>query len=130
MPDHGLDAIALCTDQWQTRRSDGFRSQTGRYFSQLDVLDQQLADKTYMCGDNITIADFAIWPWYGQLVLGRLYSSGEFLDVESYTNVYRWARQLDKRPAVLRDHRHQAGRPAERTAEEIRGGPEVVPSDE
>lgn len=69
---------------------------------QLDVLDQHLADKTYMCGGVYTIADMAIWPWYGQLVLGRLYGVAEFLDVESYANVMRWAKAIDARPAALR----------------------------
>jgi GST-like protein len=69
---------------------------------QLDVLDRHLAENRFMVGDDYTIADIAIWPWYGQLVLGRLYGAGTFLDVESYTNVVRWARALDARPAVLR----------------------------
>ncbi len=69
---------------------------------QLDVLDRELADKTYIAGDDYTIADIAIWPWYGQLVLGRLYSAAEFLDVESYKNVMRWAKAIDERPAVKR----------------------------
>ncbi|WP_050604761.1 glutathione-dependent disulfide-bond oxidoreductase [Ruegeria sp. 6PALISEP08] len=69
---------------------------------QLDVLDQELAGKTFIAGDEYTIADMAIWPWYGQLVLGRLYSAAEFLDVESYKNVMRWAKEIDARPAVQR----------------------------
>ena len=69
---------------------------------QLDVLDRELADKTYIAGEGYTIADMAIWPWYGQLVLGRLYSAAEFLDVESYKNVMRWAKAIDARPAVQR----------------------------
>lgn len=69
---------------------------------QLDVLDRELADKTYIAGEDYTIADMAIWPWYGQLVLGRLYSAAEFLDVESYKNVMRWAKAIDARPAVQR----------------------------
>ena len=69
---------------------------------QLDVLDRELADKAYIAGDDYTIADIAIWPWYGQLVLGRLYSAAEFLDVESYKNVMRWAKAIDARPAVKR----------------------------
>ncbi|WP_170325879.1 glutathione-dependent disulfide-bond oxidoreductase [Ruegeria arenilitoris] len=69
---------------------------------QLDVLDRQLADNTYIAGEDYTIADMAIWPWYGQLVLGRLYSAAEFLDVESYKNVMRWAKAVDARPAVQR----------------------------
>lgn len=69
---------------------------------QLDVLDRHLAENTYMTGDDYTIADIAIWSWYGQLVLGRLYSAAEFLDVVSYKNVMRWAEAIDARPAVKR----------------------------
>ncbi|GAB4549602.1 MAG: glutathione-dependent disulfide-bond oxidoreductase [Ruegeria sp.] len=69
---------------------------------QLDVLDRELAQKPFIAGDDYSIADMAIWPWYGQLVLGRLYDAAEFLDVESYTNVMRWAKQIDARPAVQR----------------------------
>jgi len=69
---------------------------------QLDVLDRELADKTFIAGKEYTIADMAIWPWYGQLVLGRLYNAAEFLDVESYENVMRWAKAIDARPAVQR----------------------------
>lgn len=68
---------------------------------QLDVLDRHLAGHDYLV-DDYSIADMAIWSWYGQLVLGRLYSAGEFLDVESYTNVLRWAKAIDDRPAVKR----------------------------
>lgn len=69
---------------------------------QLDVLDRQLAENTFIAGEDYSIADMAIWPWYGQLVLGRLYSAAEFLDVESYKNVMRWAKAIDARPAVSR----------------------------
>ena len=69
---------------------------------QLDVLDRQLADNRYLCGDDYTIADIATWPWYGALVLGRLYDAAEFLDVASYQHVTRWAREIDARPAVQR----------------------------
>ena len=69
---------------------------------QLDVLDRQLAGNAFIAGEDYTIADMAIWAWYGQLVLGRLYDAGEFLDVESYANMVRWAKELDARPAVLR----------------------------
>ncbi|MCE8006491.1 glutathione-dependent disulfide-bond oxidoreductase [Aestuariivita sp.] len=69
---------------------------------QLDVLDRHLAENAYMAGEEYSIADMAIWAWYGQLVLGRLYDAGEFLDVESYKNVLRWAREIDARPAVSR----------------------------
>jgi len=69
---------------------------------QLDVLDRELAHKSYLAGESYTIADMAIWAWYGQLVLGRLYNAAEFLDVESYGNVMRWAKAIDARPAVQR----------------------------
>lgn len=69
---------------------------------QMDVLDRNLADRAFMSGSDYTIADMAIWSWYGQLALGRLYSAGEFLDVESYKNVVRWAKEIDDRPAVQR----------------------------
>ena len=69
---------------------------------QLDVLDKLLAERQFICGDEYTIADMAIWAWYGQLVLGRLYNAGEFLDVETYTQVVRWAQEIDARPAVRR----------------------------
>lgn len=69
---------------------------------QLDVLDKQLAQNTYVSGEEYTIADMAIWPWYGNLVLGKLYNAAEFLQVESYTNVVRWAKQIEAREAVQR----------------------------
>lgn len=69
---------------------------------QLDVLNKQLANNQFVVGDNYTIADMAIWPWYGNLVLGRLYDAAEFLQVESYSNVVRWAKMLDERTAVQR----------------------------
>lgn len=69
---------------------------------QLDLLDQQLAKHTYIAGEEYSIADIAIWPWYGNLVLGRLYDAAEFLDVNSYTHVQRWAQLIDQRPAVQR----------------------------
>ena len=70
---------------------------------QLDVLDKQLASNTFVTGEEYTIADIAIWPWYGNLVLGNLYSAAEFLDVASYKNVTRWANEVLARPAVQRD---------------------------
>lgn len=71
---------------------------------QLDVLDKQLAKNAFVAGDEYSIADMAIWPWYGGLVLGRLYDAAEFLDVASYKHVLRWAKQLDQRPAVKRGY--------------------------
>ncbi len=69
---------------------------------QLDVLDKQLAKTEYIAGDEYSIADIAIWPWYGATVLGRMYDAAEFLDVDSYKNVKRWAEQIDQREAVKR----------------------------
>jgi len=69
---------------------------------QLDVLDRQLAAHRYVAGDEYTIADMAIWPWYGQLVLGHLYNAGEFLSVHEYKHVRRWADEIAARPAVIR----------------------------
>jgi GST-like protein len=79
---------------------------------QLDVLDKQLATNPFVAGDEYTIADMAIFPWYGNLVLGRQYNAGEFLDVASYKNVVAWAEKLDARPAV------QRGRMVNRTSGE------------
>jgi GSH-dependent disulfide-bond oxidoreductase len=69
---------------------------------QLDVLNQRLADNEYMAGDEYSIADMAIWPWYGALVKGLVYEAGEFLSVHEYTNVIRWTDQIGARPAVKR----------------------------
>ncbi|MGI5309861.1 glutathione-dependent disulfide-bond oxidoreductase [Rheinheimera sp. WS51] len=71
---------------------------------QLDVLDKQLANNEFIAGDQYSIADMAIWPWYGGLVLGRLYDAAEFLEVQKYSHVLRWAKQLDARPAVKRGY--------------------------
>ena len=69
---------------------------------QLDVLDKRLAENEFVAGAQYTIADMAIWPWYGQLVQGELYEAAEFLSVHEYGNVRRWADQLGRRPAVRR----------------------------
>jgi GST-like protein len=69
---------------------------------QLDVLDRHLADNEYMCGDEYTIADIAIFPWYGAVVLGLVYDAAEFLDVKSYKNLMRWTNQIAEREAVKR----------------------------
>lgn len=69
---------------------------------QLDVLNQRLAMTEYVAGDEYTVADIAIWPWYGLLVKGQAYNAGEFLQVHEYTHVVRWAEQVAKRPAVQR----------------------------
>ena len=69
---------------------------------QLDVLDRRLADNEYIAGSEYSIADIAIWPWYGALVLGTLYSAAEFLSLQDYKNVQRWAAAIGARPAVRR----------------------------
>ncbi len=69
---------------------------------QLDVLDQHLAQSQYLAGDDYTIADMAVWPWYGALAKGLLYEGGEFLQVQEYKNVQRWTDQIAERPAVKR----------------------------
>lgn len=69
---------------------------------QLDVLNLNLASRRFLCGDDYTIADMAVYAWYGVLIEGKLYDSAEFLDVKSYTNVVRWAQEIHDRPAVKR----------------------------
>jgi len=69
---------------------------------QLDVLDRRLAESQYLAGNEYTIADMAVWPWYGTLVKGQLYEAGEFLQVQSYTHVLRWTNHIAQRPAVKR----------------------------
>ncbi len=69
---------------------------------QMDVLDRQLAENEFISGNEYTIADMAIWPWYGGLALGKLYEAGEFLQVEEYKNVQRWTKAIDARPQVKR----------------------------
>jgi len=69
---------------------------------QLDVLDRRLSESDYLAGKDYTIADIAVWPWYGGLAKGVLYGAGEFLDVQSYKNVQRWADVIAARPAVRR----------------------------
>jgi len=69
---------------------------------QLDVLDKRLADNPYLAGEEYSIADMLVWPWYGALVLNRVYDAAEFLEADSYTHVMRWAKAIDLRPAVQR----------------------------
>ncbi|WP_390899461.1 glutathione-dependent disulfide-bond oxidoreductase [Pseudomonas helleri] len=69
---------------------------------QLDVLDRRLAESPYLAGDTYTIADIAVWSWYGQLVRNTVYSAAEFLSAHEYTQVQRWAEEIAKRPAVIR----------------------------
>jgi len=78
---------------------DRFTMETKR---QMDVLDRELAEHRFLGGDEYTIADMATWPWYGNLVLGEGYGAGEFLQVESYKNLRRWAEDILARPAVQR----------------------------
>ena len=78
---------------------DRFAMETKR---QLDVLNRRLADSAYLGGDDYTIADMAVWPWYGALAKGLLYEAGEFLQVQEYTHVQRWTEQIAARPAVQR----------------------------
>ena len=79
---------------------DRFTMETKR---QLDVLDRRLAESPYLGGEDYTIADMAVWPWYGALAKGRLYNdSGTFLQVQEYKNVLRWADAIEARPAVKR----------------------------
>ncbi|MDK6080002.1 glutathione-dependent disulfide-bond oxidoreductase [Massilia varians] len=81
---------------------------------QLDVLERELANKQFVAGNEYTIADMAIWPWYGGMVRGELYDAGEFLSVHEYRHVRRWADEIAARPAVIR------GRKVNR----VRGNPE------
>jgi len=78
---------------------DRFAMETKR---QLDVLDKLLATRSHVAGEEYSIADMAIWPWYGQLVLGEVYDAGEFLQVQEYPHLRRWARAIGDRPAVQR----------------------------
>ncbi len=78
---------------------DRFTMETKR---QLDVLNRHLADNRYICGADYSIADIAIWPWYGAVVLDIVYEAAEFLDADSYTHLMRWAKEIAARPAVKR----------------------------
>ena len=78
---------------------DRFAMETKR---QLDVLDRRLAETRFLAGDDYTVADIAVWPWYGGLAKGLLYGGGEFLSVQDYKNVQRWADTIAERPAVKR----------------------------
>jgi len=104
---------------------------------QLDVLDRSLATRPWVAGEAYTVADMAIWPWYGNLVLGALYGAAEFLDVGTYANVLAWARRMGGRPAVRRGRmvnrmsgepheqlheRHDASDFETRTADKLAGG--------
>ncbi|KAI5915831.1 glutathione-dependent disulfide-bond oxidoreductase [Thauera sp. 2A1] len=108
---------------------------------QMDVLDRRLAESPYVAGDEYTIADIAIWPWYGNLARGLLYDAGEFLQVSDYTHVLRWANEIAERPAVKRGRmvnrvngpleeqlheRHDASDFATRTQDKLQGRPDHV----
>ncbi len=110
---------AYAPEKWQYP-IDRFAMETKR---QLDVLDRRLAQVRFLDGADYTIADMAVWAWYGQLALGRLYSAGEFLDVESYAHVQRWAKEIDTRPPVQRGRmvNRVSGNPAKQLHE--RHGP-------
>jgi GST-like protein len=86
---------------------------------QLDVLDRLLAERRFIIGDEYTIADMAIWPWYGGLVMGELYEAAEFLSVHNYQQVRRWADEVAARPAVIRGRKvnRMRGKPEEQVAE-------------
>ena len=86
---------------------------------QLDVLDRQLAENRFIAGDEYTIADMAIWPWYGGLVQGEIYDAAEFLAVHAYQHVNRWAKEVAARPAVIRGRKvnRVRGKPEEQVAE-------------
>jgi GST-like protein len=86
---------------------------------QLDVLDRRLAESAFLAGDDYTIADIAVWAWYGALAQGKLYSAGEFLQVQDYTHVQRWTATIAARPAVQRGRRVNRvfGDPAEQLPE-------------
>ena len=89
---------AYAPEKWQYP-IDRFAMETKR---QLDVLDRHLAQNRYLAGDEYSIADICVWPWYGALVLGKLYSAATFLSVHEYTHVVRWAEEIAERPAVRR----------------------------
>ncbi len=72
---------------------------------QMDVLDQNLANRRFLCGDDYNIADMAVYAWYGAVALHNIYNAAEFLDVQSYSNVVRWATEIEERPAVQRGRR-------------------------
>ena len=92
---------AYAPEKWQYP-IDRFAMEVKR---QLDVLDKTLAERTYLCGDDYTIADMANYAWYGALVLHNIYEAAEFLEVLSYEHVVRWATAIEARPAVARGRR-------------------------
>ena len=91
---------------------------------QMDVLDRRLADSAYLAGADYTVADIAVWPWYGALAKGQLYGAGTFLQVQDYTHVQRWAEQIGARPAVGRGRmvNRVVGEPSSQLAERHEAG--------
>lgn len=92
---------AYAPEKWQYP-IDRFAMEVKR---QLDVLERNLAERTFLCGDEYTIADMAVYSWYGAVVLHNIYDAAEFLDVASYTQMIRWAQSIEERPAVARGRR-------------------------
>jgi GST-like protein len=89
---------------------------------QLDVLNRNLDDRQFLCGDEYNIADMATYPWYGSVVLNNIYEAEEFLEAQSYTNVVRWAREIQERPGVQRGQRvNKAWGPEEERVPERHG---------
>jgi GST-like protein len=91
---------------------------------QLDVLDRRLAESEFVAGPDYSVADMAIWPWYGQLALGQLYEAAEFLDVSSYEHLQRWTRAVVERPGVKRGRmvNRTVGDPSEQLHERHEAG--------
>ena len=119
--DHAARTEALCWLFWQMGSAPYLGGGFGHFYAyapikieyaidrfamevkrQLDVLDRRLADNRYLAGAEYSIADMAVWPWYGAVVAGVVYNAGEFLDGKSYTNVVRWSAEIAERPAVKR----------------------------
>ena len=119
--DHHARTEALCWLMWQMGSAPYLGGGFGHFYTyaphkmrypidrftmetkrQLDLIDKQLAEHAHIAGEDYTIADMAVWSWYGQLLLGRLYDAATFLDVGSYTHAMTWAERIDARPAVRR----------------------------
>jgi GST-like protein len=119
--DHAARTEALCWLFWQMGSAPYLGGGFGHFYAyaptkieyaidrfamevkrQLDVLDRRLAETRYLAGSEYSIADMAVWPWYGTLVQGKVYGAGEFLSVHEYTNVLRWTAEIAERPAVKR----------------------------
>ncbi len=97
---------------------------------QLDVLDRNLAERRYLIGEEYTIADIATFPWYGAVVLANIYDAEVFLDAKSYTNVVRWASEIQKRPAVRRGQRvNRVWGPEEERVRERHSASDLDPAD-